>query len=272
MTSLNWQDAPQKNTAAQSHAAPSKGLIGFAVSVMSGAAFSLFLMGLIGGYVIGKVTNGGLVAAPTAQVVAQAPTPTPTATAPTPAVAGPVPEVDAKTDHIRGNPNAKISLISYSDFECPFCKKFKPTTDQVLAAYGDKVNFVYRHFPLSFHQNAQKEAEASECVAELGGNDAFWKFHDYIFDKTTSNGTGFALDQLPVAAKASGVNEAKFKTCLDSGKYAQLVAKDEADGQAAGVNGTPGNILLNNDTKKSQLISGAQPFSNFQSAIDAILQ
>lgn len=266
MSSLQWEDDAEKPAGRSSPSPSTRSNPWFAVS--------MGLIGIIVGFGLANITGNrataDTIAAPSQ--VAQAPTPTAAAKAPTPTVAGPVPAVDAKTDHIRGNPDAKISLISYSDFECPFCKKFKPTTDQVLAAYGDKVNFVYRHFPLSFHQNAQKEAEASECIAELGGNDAFWKFHDYIFDKTTSNGTGFALDQLPVAAKAAGVDETKFKSCLDSGKYAQLVAKDETDGQAAGVNGTPGNILLNNDTKKSQLISGAQPFSNFQSAIDAMLQ
>ncbi len=270
MTPLDWQDAPQKQTSPRAHSstASSNNNPWFAASVG--------LMGLIIGFGIGKwrADSFPAVAAniPSAQVAA-APTPTPQA-APTPApAAGPVAAIDTKTDRILGDlSKAKVALIEYSDFECPFCKRHFPTMQQVVSTYGDKVALVFRDFPLSFHQNAQKEAEAGRCVFELGGNDAFWKYHDYVFTKTTSNGTGFALDQLPVAAKEAGVNVAKFQSCLDSGKYAKTVADEESGGASAGVNGTPGNIILDLKTQKTQLISGAVPFSSFKSAIDAILQ
>lgn len=126
------------------------------------------------------------------------------------APSGPVPPVTQK-DHIRGNPKAKVVLIEYSDLECPFCKRFHPTMQQVMNTYGDKVAWVYRHYPLSFHANAQKEAEATECAAELGGGKAFWTYLDKVMERTTAGGTGFALDQLAPLAKEIGLNDVKFR-------------------------------------------------------------
>lgn len=234
-------------------------------------AVSLGLFGVIVGFMIGK--NGGVIGGAGAGTTNQ-----PTAQASVQSVqAGPsdvaqnVIPVDKNNDHILGNPNAKVALIEYSDFECPFCKRHFDTIKQIESAYKDDVMIVYRHFPLSFHQNAQKEAEASECVAELGGNDAFWKFHDAIFTRTAAGGTGFALDKLPALAKELGLDEAKFKTCLDSGKYAQKVQQQETEGSASGVDGTPGNIIVNLDTNENKLISGAYPFDNFKTVIDKYL-
>lgn len=173
-------------------------------------------------------------------------------------------------DHIRGNQNAKVTLVEYADFECPFCKRFHPTMLQVMKDYGDKVKWVYRHYPLSFHANSQKESEASECAAKVGGNDAFWKYTDAIYDKTTSNGTGFALDQLVPLAKELGINSTKFQTCLDSGESAQKVKDEIATGTQEGVSGTPGTIII--DTKgNTQLIPGALPYEQIKPQIDAAL-
>lgn len=177
-----------------------------------------------------------------------------------------------KDDHVKGDRNARILLIEYSDIECPFCKKFHETPQQLINDYKGKVAWVYRHFPLSFHANAQKEAEATECANEQGGNDAFWKYLDTLFEKTTSNGTGFALDQLSPLAKELGLNEAKFKECLDSGKYADHVKKDIDEGTKAGVTGTPGNILLDTKTGKTKLIPGALPTEQFKTEIDTMLK
>ncbi len=176
----------------------------------------------------------------------------------------------SKDDHIRGNANAKVVLIEYSDYECPFCKRFHPTMEQVMKEYGNKVAWVYRHFPLSFHANAQKQAEAAECAASVGGNDAFWKYTDALYDRTTSNGTGFALDKLVPLAKELGINEGKFKECLDSGKFTAKVNTDLAEGQAAGVTGTPGTIIMVNG-KATSIVPGALPFDQIKLQIDAVL-
>ncbi|KKU03398.1 MAG: Periplasmic thiol:disulfide interchange protein DsbA [Candidatus Amesbacteria bacterium GW2011_GWB1_47_26] len=174
-------------------------------------------------------------------------------------------------DHVRGDRNARVLLIEYSDLECPFCKSFHSTAQKIVDTYNGQVAWVFRHFPLSFHANAQKEAEATECANELGGNDAFWKYADALFERTTSNGTGFALDKLVPLAKEIGLNENSFKNCLDSGKYTKHVADDIAAGSQAGVTGTPGNILLDTKTGQTKLIPGALPFDQFKTAIDAFL-
>ncbi len=199
------------------------------------------------------------------------PVATPPAAQPPTQEAKDVPKV-SKDDHVRGDRNAKIALIEYSDMECPFCKRFHPTAQQVLDAYKGKVMWVYRHYPLAFHANAQKEAEAVECANELGGSDAFWKYLDTVYERTTSNGTGFALDKLVPLAVELGLNEAKFKECLDSGKYATHVKADMDGGTKAGVTGTPGNILLDTKTGKTRLIPGAVPFETMKSAIDEMLK
>lgn len=180
------------------------------------------------------------------------------------------PEVTNK-DYYRGGKDAKVILVNYSDFECPFCQRFHPTMLQVMKEYGDKVKWVYRHFPLSFHANAQKEAEASECAGKLGGNEAFWKYTDAIFERTTSNGTGFALDKLTPLAKEQGLNESSFKSCLDSSEMAQKVKDQMAKGTEEGVSGTPGTIII--DAKgETQFINGALPFDQIKPMIDVALK
>jgi protein-disulfide isomerase len=176
-------------------------------------------------------------------------------------------------DHIRGDlSKAKVVMVEYSDFECPYCKRFDPTIQEVFKDYGTDIAWVYRHFPLtSIHANAEKEAEASECVAELGGNDAFWKFADTIYSKTTSGGTGIALTSLGSIAKGVGVDQKKFQTCLDSGKYASKVSTMEQGGETAGITGTPGTFVINRNGD-SQLIVGAETIDHVKAVIDALLK
>lgn len=181
--------------------------------------------------------------------------------------------VSAERDHIRGNPQAKLSLIEYSDFECPYCKRFHATPKQLLQAYDGRVNWVYRHFPLSFHNpGAQKEAEASECAAELGGNDAFWKYADAIYARTTSNGKGFPLGNLVPLAEEIGLDGAAFKDCLDSGRQAARVREDFEEGSRVGISGTPGTILRDNETGEVRVLKGAMPFAQVKAAVDQLLK
>jgi len=226
-------------------------------------AVAIGLMGLIVGYGASAMISGPAAVDNNGGQVAVAPTnndPTPPAPEPT---TGDIPEVDVDNDHVRGPKNAKVTLVEYSDFECPFCKRHHPTIKKILETYPNDVNVVYRHYPLSFHPNAMPAAVASECAAELGGQDAFWKFHDAIFEGTSFDFTAIA--------KSIGLDEAKFTACTSSGKYDTKISDQQAGGDAGGVSGTPGNILVNNDTGDTQLISGAVPFESFKSAIDAML-
>lgn len=144
-----------------------------------------------------------------------------------------------ESDHVRGDRGAKLLIVEYSDFECPFCKRFHGTMKSILSSYGGEVAWVYRHYPIAaLHTKAAKEAEASECVAELGGNDAFWKFADRIFELTPSN-DGLDLAQLPAIAEFAGVARGSFESCLESGRHAAAVAASVDEAEGMGVRGTP---------------------------------
>ena len=150
------------------------------------------------------------------------------------------------SDHIQGSPDASIVAVEFSDLECPFCKQFQATMHKLLQKYGatNDLAWVYRQYPIpELHPKAPKEAEASECAAEQGGNDAFWKFIDSIYSITPSN-NGLDPAQLPATAKSIGLDVAKFNTCLSSGKFASKVADSVAQAKAAGGNGTPYTVLV----------------------------
>lgn len=174
-------------------------------------------------------------------------------------------------DYVKGDRNARIALIEYSDTECPFCKRFHPTAQQAVDEYPDDVMWVYRHFPLDqIHSKARKQAEAVECAGKLGGNDGFWALTDKIFEVTPSN-NGLDNSTLPDLAADVGIDSSALKTCLDSDEMAQNVEDDYQSGLKAGVTGTPGNLLLDTKTGETQLIPGAVPYPQIQQAIDAIL-
>ncbi len=179
-----------------------------------------------------------------------------------------VPVTDA--DWVRGNPDAGITIIEYSDLECPYCKSFHPSLSQVIDEYGDDVRWVYRHFPLtSLHPKAPKEAEAAECAGELGGNDGFWAFIDRLFEVTPSN-DGLLESQLPQIAQEVGLNREAFEACRTSGKYEDKVREQANDAIAAGGQGTPYSVIVAPDGEKIP-VNGAVSYAQLKSFIDSVL-
>ena len=185
--------------------------------------------------------------------------------------------VDPKTDIIFGKADAVVSVIEYSDFECPYCKQFADVPFQVIKDLPDQVNLVWRNFPLPFHDPmATKEAIGAICAAQQGGNDAFWKFSDAIFKGTRSNGQGMPAsgddDAVVALARAQALDLDRFKACLASENSRKLVAADLQDGVGAGINGTPGVIVINHKTSKIEVMPGAVPAEVLRSAVDGLLK
>lgn len=177
-------------------------------------------------------------------------------TVPTPTVA----DIEVTSDdHIRGDVNAPVTLVEYSDFECSYCSRVKPTLDQVLEEFDGQVRLVFRHFPLSFHTNAQKAGEASECA---GDQDKFWEMHDVLFE----NQSALGVDSLKSYAADLGLNTSTFNDCLDNGTHATTVSDGLTEGATYGVQGTPATFV------NGTLVSGAQPFESFKAAIESALE
>lgn len=171
------------------------------------------------------------------------------------------------TDPVLGDKDAEISIVEFSDFQCPFCAR---AADGAVAEFkkssyfkDGKVNLVYKHFPLnSIHPYAQKAAEASVCAQEQG---KFWEMHDIIFE----NQGALDIASLKGYAKKIGLNQAKFDSCLDDGKGSAKVSNDLKQATNAGGQGTPYFVLINEDGKTTA-ISGAQPWVNFEAAINSL--
>lgn len=178
-------------------------------------------------------------------------------------------------DHIRGNPDAPVKIVEYSDFECPFCKRFQGTLQQVMDKYekSGQVAWVYRHYPLdSIHPiKARKEAVAAECANELGGNVAFWRYTDRFFELTPSNNKTDIDTVLPQIANEIGLDKNSFSTCLNSGKYDEHIQDELNNAIATGGKGTPWSIIVAKNGKKYPL-TGAQPYEAVKQLIDIALQ
>jgi len=156
---------------------------------------------------------------------------------------------------LRGNPKAPVTIVEFSDFQCPYCRQVASTLKEVLAKYGEKVNLAYRDYPLpSIHPQAELAAEASRCAGEQG---KFWEYHDQLFN--TSNLSRSALMD---DARILKLDDQQFDACLASGKYKVEVQRDEEEGTRAGVSGTPGFFI------NGVFIGGSQPLGAFVRAID----
>jgi len=161
----------------------------------------------------------------------------------------------AATGPSKGPASAPIEMVEFSDFQCPFCLRAHATVDEVLKKYGDRIHFVYRHYPLPNHPNARPAAEAAACAAEQG---KFWQYHDRLFEQQSR----LSEADLKAHAAALGLDAPKFNACVDSRKYRDQVETDMKEGNEAGVDGTPAFFI------NGRLLSGAQPFQAFQRLID----
>lgn len=176
----------------------------------------------------------------------------------------------SKDDHLFGNANAKVTVVEYSDLECPFCKRFHETMKQVVKDYNGQVNWVYRHFPLdSLHSKARNEAKAAECAAALGDNDKFWEYIDLVFAETPAN-NGLDPAELPNFAERIGLQRADFEACQKKDEFADKITAHVADATKAGGRGTPYSVIIAGDTKIP--ISGSLPIDQVKAAIDSVLK
>lgn len=175
------------------------------------------------------------------------------------------------TDYIKGNPNASILVVEYSDYDCPFCKSFHDTMNRIMDDYGvtGKVAWVYRQFPLTqLHPNAERISQTALCVGELGGNDAFWKFTDLVFDERDVN-EPTNISKLPEYAEKSGVAKADLLSCLESGRHQKSVADSLKEGVGAGIQGTPQTFVIVGNQMAP--IEGAQPYAVVKQSIDNLI-
>jgi protein-disulfide isomerase len=166
------------------------------------------------------------------------------------------------TDHVIGSANAKITLIVYSDFECPFCSTYNDTLKKILTDYTNQIRFVYRHYPLStVHLNADKAAEASECANEQG---KFWEMHDKLFELNKTKSLN--PESMKLAAKDLKLDTKKFNDCLDQNKYAVRIYQDSQQAQLEKIYGTPATII------NGEIISGAVDYETLKQTIDRKLK
>lgn len=199
---------------------------------------------------------------PTQPVAKTAPTTEP-ATAPVS-----IPAV-TEADYIKGNPNAPIMIVEYSDYECGFCHRFHATMNQIMNEYGANgdVAWVYRQFPI-LGQSSLELSEAAFCVGELGGDSAYYAFSDKIFSREP--GTRANLASLSEFATEAGVDKAKFEECVASDRQLAKVSEAIEGGRNAGIQGTPYSVIMVGD--QQAVINGAQPYSVIKGMVDTLLK
>lgn len=208
-----------------------------------------------------KILNGEQADAPTAQPTAQ------------PETTGTLTESDIAAikdnTYIKGNESADILWVEYSDLECPFCKRLHDSgaIKNLETKHGNKLAVAFKHYPLGFHPQAMPAAQAAECVGEAGGSKQYFAFIEGVFAKGTPSQS--TIDEV---VKSLGLDASAIKKCVDGGKFKSLVEAHMSEGQTKfGVNGTPGNVLINTKTGKYEVVSGAQPEANFDAAISRLL-
>jgi protein-disulfide isomerase len=173
----------------------------------------------------------------------------------------------ASQDHVLGDPNAPVTVLVYSDLECPFCRRFhSETIKPMMDEYGKlgKVKLVYRHFPLpaTMHPNALNYALTSECVTDMLGQGQFWQFVDKLFSTNAAS-----LDDAKKVAESLGADKTKLEDCINSQKFLSVIQKDQADGQNAGVRGTPSSFIIKGD-KVTPIDGGAIPYTELKPLIE----
>ncbi|MCC7203348.1 MAG: DsbA family protein [Nitrospirae bacterium] len=182
-------------------------------------------------------------------------------------------EVTAGTDDdpFLGRSDAPVTIIEFSDYQCPFCGRFvKNTLPDIVKKYIDtgKVKYIFRDFPLDFHKNAPKAAEAANCAGDKG---KYWEMHDKLFD----NQSALSLDNLRQYATEIGLDADSFNACLDSGRHAEEITKDLEDGIKATVSGTPTFVIGRTQSGKKEVVGkklvGARPLASFEQVIDQLL-
>ena len=166
----------------------------------------------------------------------------------------PVVEVSTAGRPARGPDKAPITIIAFSDYQCPYCKRAHTTVEQVMKTYGDKVKLVYRDYPLPFHENARPAALAAACANAQG---KFWEYHQKLWAASD-----LSTEKLKAMAGEVGMDQKKFDECLAKQEFKAVIDKDIADGAAVGVTGTPAFFI------NGRMLSGAQPFERFKEVID----
>jgi len=206
---------------------------------------------------IGKVKLNVTTVSGTTPAPTPAPTPTPTPTVPT---VQKLSALDYSAAPFKGKADGSVIMVEYSDFECPYCSKVEPTLKQVQGAYPN-MKFIYQQFPLSFHPNAQKASEASLCANVQG---KFWELHEKMY----SNQQAITVADIKGYAKAiSGMDSAKFNTCLDSGEMAAKVAAETNEGATIGIRGTPGFMVYSMSAKSDALVAKLQSIATSLQAL-----
>ncbi len=172
----------------------------------------------------------------------------------------------SKTDHVKGAENPKFVLFEYSDYHCPYCKQFHPTTSQFLKD-NDDLALVFRAYPAVHKNTSGKLHELAECIAREDGNDSFWKFTNLAFEK----GTELSLKNAETEMKKIGIsNIDNIMKCSKNGDFKTFINESEKEAQSLGINGTPGSILKNLETGEIRVISGAYPLEALQSFKDEL--